>query len=218
MAFSDQVTTVSELINQSLADDTKTVTLTSVKRNLNRGYKKVVNRVVALNQDYYLRLAKTNLVADRSVYALPSDFKALRRLDILYDGVTSVRGERIDRQTINDPMMQVSEFGPLYSLISNGIELYPTPETNVTSGLWLWYIEDVADMTDDEDIPNVPLGYDDLCIEYAVAMAKMTQGEVDEGALYLGRFDKALDDMTLEQVTRATDNNNFVLMRDVPGE
>jgi hypothetical protein len=214
MQFSNAITSVSELINQPLAGDTLTVTLTSVKRNLNRGYKKVVNRVASLNQDYYLRLAKANLVANRSVYALPSDFKSIRRLDVTFNGSTMVRGERIDRQTINDPMLVVSEVTPLYSLISNGVELYPTPLANVTAGLWLWYIEDVSDLVEDTDIPNVPLGYEDLCIDYAVAMAKMTQGETDEGAMYLGMFDKALSEMTMEQVSRASDNNDYVIMRD----
>jgi len=214
MQFSEMITAVSELINQSLADDTKTVTLTSVKRNLNRGYKKVVNRVVALNQDYYLRLAKANLVADQSTYALPSDFKRLRRLDLTYDGSTRVKGIRIDRQTIFDPMTTVSESSPLYSLISDGIEIYPTPSSAVSNGLWLWYIENVSDMSNDTDEANVPLGYEDVCIDYAVGMAKMTQGETDEGQLYLGNFAVELMDMTQEQVSRTDDNNDFIIVRD----
>lgn len=214
MQFSEMITAVSELINQPLTDDTKTVTLTSVKRNLNRGYKKIVNRVVALNQDYYMRLAKANLVADQSTYALPDDFKRIRRLDITFDGTTREKGQRIDRQTIFDPMTTVSEGTPLYSLISEGIEIYPTPEDSVTNGLWLWYIEDVSDMSNDTDVPDVPLGYEDLCIDYATGMAKMTQGEADEAQLYLGNFSVNIEGMTQEQATRADDNNDFVIMRD----
>lgn len=214
MTFAQMVTAVSELINQPLTDDTKTVTLTSVKRNLNRGYKKIVNRVCALDQDYYLRLAKANTVANRAVYSLPTDFKQLRRLDVIYTGTTRVRGQRIDRQTIYDPMTTISESTPLYSIISNGIEIYPTPTSNVTSGLWLYYIEDVSDMSDDSDIANVPLGYEDLCIDYAVGMAKATQGRSDESQLYLSNFAVGIENMTQEQVTRATDNNDFVIFRD----
>jgi len=217
MTFIQMITAVSELINQPLTDDTKTVTLTSVKRNLNRGYRKIVNKVCALNQDYYMRLAKADLVSSQSTYALPTDFKSLRRLDITYDGSTRVRGQRIDRQTINDPMLTVSTANPLYSLISNGIELYPTPTAAVTDGLWLYYIEDVADMSDDSDTANLPMSYDDLCIDYAVGMAKSTQGRNDESQLYLGNFTVGLNDMTEEQVTRATDNNDFVLFRDAVG-
>jgi len=208
------ITAVSELINQPLTDDSQTVTLTSVKRNLNRGYKKIVNRVVALNQDYYLRLAKADLVANQSTYALPEDFKRLRRLDISFDGTTRSKGVRIDRQTLYDPMSSVSEASPLYSLISDGIELYPTPVSDVTNGLWLWYVENVSDMVADDAEANVPLGYDDLCIDYAVGMAKMTQGEPEEGQLYNGNFAVGLEAMTQEQATRADDNNDFVLMRD----
>lgn len=214
MTFSQMITAVSELINQPLTDDTKTVTLTSVKRNLNRGYKKIVNRVCALDQDYYLRLAKANTVADRAVYSLPTDFKQLRRLDIIYTGTTRVRGQRIDRQTIYDPMTTISEGTPLYSIISNGIEIYPTPTSSITNGLWLYYIEDVSDMSGDSDIPSVPLGYEDLCIDYAVGMAKATQGRTDESQLYLGNFAVGIENMTQEQVTRATDNNDFVIFRD----
>ena len=100
------------------------------------------------------------------------------------------------------------------ALISGGIEIYPTPDSNVTNGLWLWYIENVSDMSDSDDEPDVPLGYEDLCIDYATGMAKMTQGETDEGQLYLSNFAVYLSDMTQEQATRADDNNDFVLMRD----
>jgi len=215
------VTAVSELINQSLADDTKTVTLTSVKRNLNRGYQKVVNRVASLNQDYYLRLAKADLVADQSVYASPSDFKSLVRLELVYDGETRVKSRRISRQTINDPTVQISEGSPLHSIISNGFEIYPTPTGTYASGnkgLWLWYIESVANMAEDDDVPNVPLGYDDLALDYAVAMAKYTQGEADEGSLYMSMFRSEIDNMTSEKINIATDENNFVIMREVISE
>ena len=79
-------TRVGELINQSVTDDNELVTETEVKANLNRGYQKVVNRIVSLAQDFYVRLAKADLVSGQTLYGLPTDFRKLVRVELDYSG------------------------------------------------------------------------------------------------------------------------------------
>ena len=86
MTFLEMQTRVGELINQSVTDDNELVTETEVKANLNRGYQKVVNRIVSLAQDFYVRLAKADLVSGQTLYGLPTDFRKLIRVELDYSG------------------------------------------------------------------------------------------------------------------------------------
>lgn len=209
------VTRVSELINQSLTDDTKTVTKTEVEENLNIAYQKVINRVRTLNQDYYVRESRTDLVEDQSTYSLPSDFSKLRRLMLGYDNASTLHAAfRIDRAALNNNRYSFSTANPAYTFISDAIEIFPTPTKDVTNGIYLWYVEDVVAMEDDADEPNVPSGYESLPIQYAVAKAKTRLGLLDEARMELEEFREELHNMTVEQTMRADDQHDFVIIKD----
>lgn len=215
MTFLGMQTLVGNQINQVVTDDTLTVTETEVKANLNRGYQKIVNRLVNLGQDYYLQLTKADLVANQSSYGLPDDFRKLDRIEIGYgSSATRYKARGINRNSINDPQYVFSQSNPAYSLVGNQLELFPTPTANVTAGLWMWYFEGVADMVDDSDEPNLPLTYADLPIEYAVGKAKIRQGLIEEGQLMLSEFYAEIQRMEEEVVDRETDDADRIIIRD----
>lgn len=215
------ITRVSELINQSLADDTKTVTLTEVKANLNRGYHKVANRVASLGQDFYYREAKTDLVANQSLYGLPSDMRKLERIEIDYSE-SGVRRKalRIDRNAINDPSTTFSQDTPFYAITGNMFELFPTPTASTTGassghyGIHIWYLEAVTDMSNNSDEPSLPEVYQDLPIEYAVAKAKERQGLIEEANEYKSEFLGELARLEEEFIERNEDDGSKVIIRD----
>jgi hypothetical protein len=205
---------VSYGINQSLADDTKTVTLTEVKFNLNRGYQKVANKVNSLGQDFYLRTAKTNLVDSQSLYGLPSDFRKFSAVEIGYSSSSNrEKAVRVDRNAV-EPDYQFTQGTPVYALTGNMFEIFPTPTATVTDGILLRYTEGVTDMVNTTDVPNLPEMYLDLPIEYAIAKAKLRQGLVDEHRELMNEFYKELDDMQEEWVSRNEDDNEKVIIRD----
>lgn len=215
MTFLELQTRVGELINQGVTDDTKLVTETEVKANLNRAYQKLVNRVASLGQDFYLRLAKADLVDGQSLYGLPTDFRKLDRIEVGYSASTTrYKATRMDRNAINDPNWVFSQAQPYYAILGNMIELFPTPTENVTDGLWMWYLETVPDMSADADEPNVPAGYEDLPVEYAAGKAKMRQGLIDEGRELIAEFYNELERMTEEVVERVTDDSDSIIVRD----
>lgn len=214
MTFLEMQTRVGELINQDVSTDNELVTNTEVKANLNRGYHKVVNRIVSLAQDFYVRLAKADLVADQTLYGLPSDFRKLVRVEIDYTG-SRYKARRVDENAYGDPdTTTILETAPQYSIRGNNIEINPAPSAASTDGLWLWYVETQTDMSNNADEPNLPFEFTDLPIEYAVAKAKARQGLIDEAQMMLGEFYRELDEMVDNLLNTNQDDPEQVVIRD----
>ena len=216
MTFSDMVTRVGELINQDVSTDNLTVTNAEVKANLNRGYQKVVNRISSLAQDYYVRLAKANLTADQSLYGLPTDYRRMIRVEIAPETEgTRYKAFRVDTNAYGDPVdIDVSTVDPTYSIRGKNIEIRPTPTVSVTRGLWMFYVETVNDLVEDDAEPNLPPEFSDLPVEYAVAKAKARLGLMDEAQLHLAEFYRELEEMTSVLVNSNSDDPEQVVVRD----
>lgn len=216
MTFLEMQQAVGHLINQDVSTDDLTVTKTEVKLNLNRGYQKVVNRIASLAQDYYVRLAKANLTADQSLYGLPSDYRRMIRVETAPTVATErYKAYRVDTNAFDDPAEYYGDAtSPTYSVRGNNIEIKPTPENNITNGLWMWYVETVNDLSDDDDEPNIPPEFGDLPIEYAVAKAKARLGLMDEAQLHLAEFYRELEEMTSSLVNSNSDDPEQVVIRD----
>ena len=216
MTFANMILRVGELINQDVATDNLTVTRTEVKANLNRGYQKVVNRIASLAQDYYVRLAKTNLVADQSLYGLPSDYRRMIRVETApEDADERYKATRADTNSFDDPVDYYGDAtNPTYSIRGNNIEIKPTPENNITNGLWMYYVETVEDMSADDDEPNLPPEFNDLPVEYATAKAKARLGLMDEAQLHLAEFYRELEEMTNNLTNSNSDDPEQVVVRD----
>lgn len=214
MTFLEMQTRVGELINQSVTDDNELVTLTEVKANLNRGYQKVVNRIVSLAQDFYVRLAKTDLVAGATLYGLPADFRKLVRVELDYSG-NRYLARRVSEQAYGDPVTTtIFETSPQYSVRGDNIEINPAPGANSTAGLWMWYVENQSDLVDNAEEPNLPFEFTDLPIEYAVAKAKARQGLIDEAQIMLSEFYRELDEMVNNLTNTIQDDPEQVVIRD----
>lgn len=216
MTFLEQQMRVGELINQDVTTNNLTVTETEVKANLNRGYQKVVNRIASLAQDYYVRLSKANLVANQSLYGLPSDFRRMIRVEVApTDATKRYKAYRVDTNAFDDPADYAGDpTSPTYSMRGKNIEIKPTPENNITNGLWMYYVETVNDLSADDDVPNIPPQFEDLPIEYAVAKAKARLGLMDEAQMHLAEFYRELEEMTSDLVNSNSDDPEQVVVRD----
>lgn len=216
MTFLEMQTRVGELINQTVTDDNLQITETEVKANLNIGYKKVVNKLSNIGQDYYVRKATFDLVAAQSLYGLPADFRKMIRLELGYDSATNLyKAAHLNLNAMNDPSTDLySEARPFYMIRGNNIELFPTPTSNITAGGVMLYIENVVELDDDADEPELPFEFDDLPVIYAAAKAKASQGLLDEAQVFLGEFYRELDNMVSDLVSRSLDDNEMVIVRD----
>lgn len=219
MTFLEQQTRVGELINQAVTDDSKTVTQTEVKAWLNIGYQKCINALVSTNQNYLARWAEADLVASQAFYALPDDFRKMRRVEIGYESSAQrYRVTRMDRNVPADPSKTFSTANPVYFIVGDMIELNPVPSSNVTDGLRMLYIENPVDLDGDNDVPKLPMGYQYLPIQYAVSKAKQRLGLKGEAESYLAEFSMDIEMMKEEVVDRAEDNNDMVIIRDMYAE
>jgi hypothetical protein len=97
-----------------------TVTSTQVKRDLNTARDLVLNRLLTLGQNYFLRIAKADTVAGQSLYSLPQDFRKFVRLEVGYANATDrVKVAQIDLTEIGDPNIDIILRQPKYTILGN---------------------------------------------------------------------------------------------------
>lgn len=215
MTFLQMQTEVGDLLNMTI-DANSTVTLTQAKRDLNTARDLVLNRLLTLGQNYYLRAAKADTVENQSLYSLPTDFRKFARLEIGYENATNrVKVDQIDLNEIGDPSVEVySQADPKYTIIGNMFELRPTPTAAVTNGLYMVYVENPADMSGDTDTSGLPLDYDHLLTLYASAKGKYTLGLAQEGNNMMAQFNIGLDEMENTIVERNIDSGGRITLVD----
>lgn len=215
MTFSQMQTEVGDLLNMTVSS-TSTVTTTQVQRDLNTARDLVLNRLLVLGQNYFLRIAKASTVANQSLYSLPTDFRKFARLEVGYENATDrVKVDQIDLTEIGDPGVDTfSTANPKYTIVGNMFELRPTPTTAVTNGLYMIYVENPADMTDSDDTSGLPLDYDNLLTLYASAKGKYTLGLPQEGNNMMAQFNMGLDEMENNIVERNIDSGGVISMVD----
>jgi len=217
MTFSVMQTEVGDLLNMTISANS-TVTTTQVKRDLNTARDLVLNRLLTLGQNYFLRIAKADTVANQSLYSLPTDFRKFARLEIGYDSATDrVKVNQIDVSEIRDSTDQFSQSNPKYTIIGNMFELRPTPLVAVTDGLYMLYVENPADMSGDSDVTGLPLDYDSLLTLYASAKGKYTLGLANEGNNMMAQFNLGLDEMENNIVERNIDSGGTIALVDEYG-
>lgn len=210
VTFLQSQTTVGELINQELTDDTQTVTLTAVKRYLNFAYRKVFNAVTSVDPYWGGAIVTADIVADQSLYTLPTQCKKLIRLEIDYGGGTlyPAKLKSIQEMAITESMDSYATASPVVQTFGNYLILNPTPTTAVTGGLRFYYIKGVSDLTLDADTYNLPDGYDHLPTMYAVAKSKMTLGLENESKADLNEFFSEIAIMKTEMFNRVNSMGN----------
>lgn len=76
------------------------------------------------------------------------------------------------------------------------IELYPKPTSN--GQIALCYIYRLAQLTSDTEQPDVPNGYDDLLVDFAVALCHRKNGNMGIYREYMGTYNLSKESLRLE--------------------
>lgn len=217
MTFSQMQIEVGDLVNETISA-TSTVNTTQVKRDLNTARDLVLNRLLTLGQNYFLRFAKADTVANQSLYSLPTDFRKFVRLEIGYANATDrVKVTQEDSSEINDERGIYSQVHPRYTIVGNMFEIRPTPTTAITDGLYMLYVENPADMSNDTDTSGLPLDYDHLLTLYAAAKGSYTLGLHNEGNNFMSQFNLGLDEMENNIIERNIDSGGRIAIVDEYG-
>ena len=153
---------------------------------INEEYRKLVSLASKIDQGIFLKsneIAPTALIANQKSYALPDDFKSLKKIEIALDGVTYYRAYP-QQVGFGFPDMVYDQTAPIYVLVSNNVEFRPTPLTN--SGLYkIWYYYMPTPLKDDTDTVDLALRpYLDALISHALARGKQKDKKYDEAAYW----------------------------------
>ena len=89
-------------------------------------------------------------------------------------------------------------------------EIRPTPESAVSDGLYMIYVENPADMSGDTDTSGLPLDYDNLLTLYAAAKGNYTLGLSQEGNNLMAQFNMGLDEMENNIIERNIDSGGVI--------
>lgn len=215
MAFSDLQTDTGNLLNMTISSSS-TVTTTQVKRDLNAARGIVLDRLISLGQNYKIRMAKANLVANQSLYGLPTDFRKFVRVELGYESSSNrIKADQLDIGEIGERTTDsYSLADPKYTILGDMYEIRPTPTANVTDGIYLYYVENPADMSGDTDTTGLPFEYDYLLPLYAAAKGKYKLGLPSEGDGMMAQFNIGLSEMENDVVERNIDTNGRITIVD----
>lgn len=147
----------------------------NLDEQINVAYFQLASIVSQLQQDYYEEQNTLfNLIANSSLYSLPTDLMQFKQVRLAYTTPTGPNDYRVARHydpsdvhTVSSDEEGASTSAPLYDLTNNFFRLKPTPLTSVTSGGKLWYIARPSALTLTGDTPILPLQYHDLISVYA---------------------------------------------------
>ena len=127
-----------------------------------------------------LPIANTDLLANIGIYHLPETLYRLNKVEINY-GSGFIKANPID---LNETGLSESEVlsratsdNPFYRIFGQTIKLYPTPTSEVTDGLQLYYDREVAEFTSAEVATGTKKpGLDRLWHDYIALGASVDAG------------------------------------------
>lgn len=154
LAFQDLQTLVSDIV-----DDPQNgyFTLSILKMRLNLALRELQKRLISANHQYYTQCVFTDTVIDQAVYALPSDFLQIIRLEWVICGTgANENTQKIIEITPNQRDLVTDQVGDpgFYYFQKNNLILKPIPCRIVEMHLEYSYY--VQDMVNQNDIPDCP--------------------------------------------------------------
>ena len=165
--------------------------------DLNEGYKILVNRIIDLGIDYYVKKGdKIPLVANQENYPLPSDFVRPRRIWISYDGTNEYPANPMDF-SFDHPDRQYDKTDPKYFFRGKEIVIRPIP-TSSTGYILPYYVYMPKPLENDDDEPDLPKGYASNLVNWALFRAFSKDNKFDKANYYKTLFEQHSEMMLLE--------------------
>lgn len=201
---------------------------TDIIRDINKYYQEMVSAVVNVWEDFYLTPTTFNLVANQQEYGVsdgvPSTVYKVKRIEVNYN-IANVstdfnKAYPIEISAIKTQIADTNQGSSsqpwyyVYGFDANiKIGFLPIPTANGTSGVKLWYIQQVTNLVLTTDTCNIP--YPDRYapkIALAAAAEELRRGQQDEVAArqYLTDYQVAKDEMIQELRSRVADEPKVI--------
>ncbi len=150
---------------------------------INKGLRVLYGKIIACDEDFYLTTSSISTTAGTLEYALPSDFRAVRGVDVSEAGQTiTLRSYAFEERSRRSILATSSGgFRPRYRIARNGVTgsaariLFDIdPGTRTYS---LHYVPVPPALTVDADTVDGVLGFEDYAIAYAAARVRRKRDE-----------------------------------------
>lgn len=162
-----------------------------LKEWVNSRYLDIQADLRELDQGYFLKdneSSPASLTASTSKYSLPTDFYALKRIEVAFDGTNYYKATNFNlRRWQTDSVFNKTE--PIYDFIGNTLWFRPTPDSS--SGkykLFYWYTDELDYLTDEVDQAVRP--FKDILVLHALGMACYAGGKETRGDRFIDRADR----------------------------
>lgn len=210
------VAMVNKVLKQFGSQSDKILDVEDVKADINEGYRKMVLMVIDQNNGYYSKYgtddagATIPFVANQRRYACPGDWVKTKQLIFSYDGVNKYVARPMDPED-DDPNNVYIKTDPVYFYEGTNIVPKPTPTDGAGFILPIYnYLP--ADMSADDDTPDIPIGYQDNPVNYALRKAFEKDSKADWAQYYGDMYDKNNVDMLNWTKDRTPEQPKYVQM------
>ncbi len=204
MTFGEQIAEFARKVNDV---SLKRYRPDQVKRWLNQGNYDISTKVEPLE-----KTVLTNIVSAQADYLLPLDFISIKQIEYINASGTVSTLIETNYKDLNILRTKTTPSAPTYFLNwENAATLYPTPASNITNGLRLFYYRLHALLEELTDISEFPEGYHDIAVLYACYRAKQTDAEAldpkasNSASSFRDEYYKRLEQMSAELATRRQD-------------
>lgn len=150
---------------------------------MNDAYMQMVDEIIKVNPDYFVKSSTTATVANQQEYDLPSDWEKIIMINMKVSGVwkrvlpmgdADIRHISAHSDTTSNQGFTNAE--PRYYIIGDNIGIMPIPDTTLASALKIWYVYTPTELSNDSDEPAIQARYHHL-IKYGAYANYLDQDE-----------------------------------------
>ena len=151
---------------------------------INLGVLRVNSIISGIREDFFTVSATFVMTAGTSLYALPSDCRFVRRIEI-YDptdpnSIIKIDEMKFPRLEANGDWLFTQNAQPKkFVLINNQMRFLPIPDS--TYNIRIYYDARPVTLADDADAPTAPEDFHDLIVFWACILAKKQNEDDDAG-------------------------------------
>lgn len=187
---------VADRVFQQFGDDAEVqINIVDVERWINDAVKHI-----SVANDLMQATGLLSSVAGTNTYNFPSDMLSLNSM--YYDDVRlkyMKRSEYDEYVNASDPSEVQSGTPLLYTRWGTQFLLYPRPDTAITDGIKLLYIQRQPDVTDSSDTVPLPVEYHPEIVKYCLQQAYQTDEDWDAATQMSDQFTDGIDRLKEQQ-------------------
>lgn len=185
---------------------------------INEAYLYMIDEIQKVNPNYFNKKQTTDLIANQTEYALPSDADEVTMVNVNYgdgwrralplqDGINQVP---VFNDTTSSQGFISSD--PKYYVRDRKLGILPAPATSYTGGIELWHVYDPNPMTADSDEPELPVKYHYLIKQGAYSNHLHEDDQHGAADNAWTRFEKRVADMVESLTSDQTDEPKSILI------